>query len=136
MNWRVSGGAIGLLIAGLIFGALAAFFQALRWFVFGFSLPWGTVLMLVCLIVVIRGAVEALDSRWGGWAMYAGWLLATIAFAAETPGGDLVISGGGRQVAYLFGGVILGAAAATVRPGPLSGRPTPQVSSSADASSA
>jgi hypothetical protein len=32
------------------------------------------------------------------------------------PSGDLVISAGGRQMAYLLGGVIIGAAAATVPP--------------------
>lgn len=108
--------AVGMVLVGVVFGALAAFLQALRWFVWGVSVPWGTVLMLLALVVLVRGAVEGMHSRWAGWALYGGWLLATVVFAAETPSGDLVLSGGTRQVVYLFGGVILGAAAATVRP--------------------
>ncbi|MBK9740746.1 MAG: hypothetical protein IPO93_14895 [Actinobacteria bacterium] len=53
-------------------------------------------------------------TRWGGWAVLAGWLVATIGFSAESTSGDLALSGGTRQMTYLLGGVILGSAAATL----------------------
>ena len=106
--------AVAALAVGLLVGTLGAFLQASRMFVAGFAVPWGTVLVLLCLVVLVRGAVELADSRWAGWSLFAGWLAATVLFASPMPWGALVISAGGRQMAYLFGGVVLGAAAATV----------------------
>jgi hypothetical protein len=70
----------------------------------------------VALLVLVRAGIEITRSRWGGWIVLLAWIAATVAFAAELPSGDLVISAGGRQMAYLLGGVIIGAAAATVPP--------------------
>lgn len=106
-----AGFAIGLLV-----GVIGAFLQAARTVVAGITIPWGTALMLVVLLLVVRGAVEAARSRWAGWAAFAGWIVATVVFALEMPWGALVISAGGRQMAYLLGGVILASAAATVPP--------------------
>lgn len=82
----------------------------------GFTLPWGLVVALVALLVLVRAGIELTRSRWGGWIVLLAWIAATVAFAAELPSGDLVISAGGRQMVYLLGGVIIGAAAATVPP--------------------
>lgn len=106
--------AVAALLVGLLVGTLGAFLQASRAVVAGVPIPWGTVLVLVALVVLIRGAVELADSRWAGWALFAGWLGATVLFASPMPWGALVISAGNRQMAYLLGGVILGAMAATV----------------------
>lgn len=106
-----AGFAIGLLV-----GVVGAFVQAIRTVVAGVTIPWGTAFMLVVLLLVVRGAVEASGSRWAGWATFAGWIVATVVFASEMPWGALVISAGGRQMAYLLGGVILASAAATVPP--------------------
>lgn len=106
--------AVAALLVGLLVGTLGAFLQASRAVVAGIPIPWGTVLVLVALVVLIRGAVELADSRWAGWALFAGWLGTTVLFASPMPWGALVISAGNRQMAYLIGGVILGAMAATV----------------------
>ena len=61
----------------------------------------------------LAAVVSGIASRAGGWAVFVGWLASTVVMSAESPSGDLALSGGGRQMTYLLGGVILGAAAAT-----------------------
>jgi len=106
---------VGCLLAGVWVGVAGAFLQATR-LVVGITIPVGLVLMLSALIVLIRALIEATNTRWAGWLAFAGWLATTVLFAAEMPSGSLVISAGDRQMAYLVGGVILGAAAATIPP--------------------
>lgn len=107
-----------LLLLGLVIGIAGAFVQAQRlvletpWGVV--TVPWGVPLVWVALVVVVRGGVWALGSRWGGWAVAGGWLVATVALSAESPSGDVALSGGGRQFVYLLGGVILASAAASI----------------------
>lgn len=107
-----------LLLLGLVIGVAGAFIQAQRlvldtaWGVV--SIPWGVPVVWVGLVIVIRGGVWALGSRWGGWAVAGGWLAATVALSAESPSGDVALSGGGRQFVYLLGGVILASAAASI----------------------
>jgi hypothetical protein len=107
---------VGCVLAGAVIGISGAFLQGARAIVGGVALPWGLVVALVALLVLVRAGVEVTRSRWGGWLVLLTWIALTVAFAAELPSGDLVISAGGRQMAYLLGGVIVGAAAATVPP--------------------
>lgn len=107
---------LGCLLAGLAIGIAGAFLQGARILVGGVTIPWGLVVALVALLVLVRAGIEVTRSRWGGWIVLLAWIAATVAFAAELPSGDLVISAGGRQMGYLLGGVIIGAAAATVPP--------------------
>jgi len=109
-------GLIACLGAGILLGAIGAFLQGARLLLGGVSVPWGMVLSLIALIVLVRAAVDLTSTRWGGWILLLAWIAVTVAFAAELPSGDLVISAGGRQMTYLLGGVIGGAAAATVPP--------------------
>jgi hypothetical protein len=104
------------VLAGIVIGVAGAFLQGARLIVGGVTVPWGLVLALIALLVFIRAGIELTHSRWGGWIVLLLWIAATVAFAAELPSGDLVISAGGRQMVYLFGGVVIGAAAATVPP--------------------
>ena len=110
-------GALGLVALGVVIGAAGAFVQAARWIVdtpWGvWSIPWGVALVWVTLLIAVRGGTWLIRTRWGSWAVLLGWLGATIAFATDSPSGDLALSGGGRQMTYLIGGVILGSAAAT-----------------------
>lgn len=107
--------ALLLLVLGLLLGVIGAFVQAQRAIFDAFTLPWGVVITLLVLIAAIRGGVWLMMSRVGGWAVFAGWLIATVAMSAETQSGDMALSGGGRQMTYLVLGVIVGAAAATIK---------------------
>lgn len=108
---------VGVFLVGILVGVIGAFVQADRLIIsvpWGLLvIPWGMVLVILVLVSVIRGASWLVESRWGGSVLLAGWISATIVMAAESPSGDVALSGGGRQWVYLLGGVILGAAAAT-----------------------
>ncbi len=120
--WRWAGAGLGLLV-GAVIGLLGAFVQAQRLTLGDVTVPWGFVLVWVVLIVAVRAAAWAIGSRWGAWAVAVGWLGMTVAMSAESPSGDLAISGGTRQLVYLLGGVVLVSAAATIplpRPRPSS----------------
>ena len=109
-------GAVALAALGVAIGTVGAFVQAQRSLVdlpWGqATIPWGVPLVWIALLAGIRGGTWGLRTRWGGWAVLAGWLVATIGFSAESTSGDLALSGGTRQMTYLLGGVILGSAAA------------------------
>ena len=113
--------ALGLpiaLIRGGVNGVAGAFVQAQRllvdtpWGVL--AIPWGVLLVWVALVAVIRGATWGLGTRWGGWTVFVGWLVSTIALSADSPSGDVALSGGGRQLTYLLGGVVIASAAASL----------------------
>ena len=111
-------GGLALLLLGAVLGVVGAFVQAQRallelpWGMV--TVPWGVALVWIALIAAVRGGAWAIGTRWGSWAVQVGWLVLTVAMAAESPSGDLALSGGTRQMAYLLGGVILGSAAATL----------------------
>lgn len=115
VRWAV---VLLLVLVGLAIGVAGAFVQAQRLVLdtpWGLtSLPWGVPVVWIALVAAIRGGVWGLGTRWGGWAVAAGWLVATVAASAESPSGDVALSGGGRQLAYLLGGVILASAAASL----------------------
>jgi len=109
---------MGFVLMGFAIGVTGAFIQAQR-FILSFGdfvvvIPWGTVLLLIVIAVVTRLATVATGTRWAGWLFFTCWLAATVLLAADSPSGDLAISSGARQMVYLFGGIVLGAAAATL----------------------
>jgi hypothetical protein len=109
---------VAFAVMGVWVGVGGAFMQAQRVITsFGeyvIVIPWGLLLMLTVLVLMTRLATVATETRWGAWLFFTGWLASTILLAAESPSGDLAISSGGRQLAYLFGGVILSVAIATL----------------------
>jgi len=76
-------------------------------------IPWGMALMLLILLLLIRGGAWLVRTRFGGWAVLAGWLAGTVVMSTESPAGDLALAGGTRQWVYLLGGVVLGSVVAT-----------------------
>lgn len=115
--WRWLGGAL-LLVFGALIGLVGAFVQAQRVLVDlpwgATSIPWGVPIVWLALIAAIRAGTWAIATRWGGWLVLAGWLIVTVAMSAESPSGDVALSGGTRQLVYLLGGVVLASAAATL----------------------
>ena len=113
--------ALGLLLAlivGLTVGLAGAFVQAQRlladspWGVV--PIPWGVLLVWIALVAAIRGATWGLGTRWAGWVVFTGWLMSTVALSADSPSGDVALSGGGRQMTYLLAGVVIASAAASL----------------------
>ncbi|MFY9209300.1 MAG: DUF6113 family protein [Candidatus Nanopelagicales bacterium] len=109
---------IGFVLMGFAIGVTGAFIQAQRWVLsigdFIIVIPWGTAVILIAIVVVTRLATVAVGTRWAGWLFFSGWLAFTVILAAETSSGDLAISSGARQMVYLFGGIVLGTATATL----------------------
>lgn len=116
------GVALLAVLAGVLVGSIGAFVQATRdvWQIGTtvIAVPWGLVVMLILVVCTVRGSALLLGTRGGGWAALAGWLGATVLFAVDSPSGDVAISAGGRQVLYVIGGTILGAATSTFPVGP------------------
>jgi hypothetical protein len=108
----------GFVLMGFAIGVAGAFIQAQRVILvigdFVIVIPWGTALMLVAIILTTRLATIASGTRWAGWLFFTCWLAATVLLSADSPSGDLAISSGARQMVYLFGGIVLGTAAATL----------------------
>ena len=105
---------LALLVGGLLLGTAGAFVQADRLLVGGTAVPWGVVLVLVTLVLAVRGGAWLVRTRWGGAAVGVGWLAATLLFATSSPSGDIAITDGGRQLAYLALGVLLATIAALI----------------------
>lgn len=123
---------VGLLV-GILVGLLGAYVQAMRYVwdsPWGYVvIPWGALLVLLVLVLTVRGAAWLAMTRWSGWAAFLGWLVITILLSSESPGGSVALSGGGRQMFYLIGGVVLATATATI-PVPLRRRTEQAVSGS------
>ena len=109
---------LGALGVGLVVGLTGAFVQAHRSIlVFGdryLVIPWGAIVVLIVLVVAIRGLAKATSLRSVGWLVLSGWIATTVFMATETPGGDIAVSSGARQWAYLLVGAIVGSAMATL----------------------
>ena len=86
-GWRWLGVAL-LLVLGLVIGLAGAFVQAQRVLVEApwgpVSIPWGVPVVWFALLAAIRGGTWAVGTRWGGWAVLAGWLVVTVAMSAES----------------------------------------------------
>ncbi len=109
---------LGFVLMGFAIGVAGAFIQAQRFILsigdFVVVIPWGTALLLIAITFLSRLATVSARTRWAGWLFFSCWLAATVLLSADSPSGDLAISSGARQMVYLFGGIVLGAAAATL----------------------
>ncbi len=103
--------AAAMLVLGLFFGFIGAAIQTHTVTVGSVRLPSGAVLVLAVVVLVARAGAWWQGSRLGAVIFSIGWLVATLIMGSETPGGDLVITDGTRQLAYVVGGCMLLAAA-------------------------
>ena len=103
--------AAALLVLGLFFGFTGAMIQTHTLAVGSVRLPTGAVLVLVATVLVARASAWWQGSRLGAVTFSVGWLAATLMMGSETGAGDLILTSGTRQMAYLIGGTILLAAA-------------------------
>jgi hypothetical protein len=114
---RLGLAVIGLLV-GMLVGLAGAYVQAIRYIwdsPWGYVvIPWGALLVMLVLVLTVRGAAWLAMTRWSGWAAFVGWLVMTLVLSSESPGGSVALSGGGRQLFYLIGGVVIATATATI----------------------
>lgn len=108
-------GFVGVLAIGLVIGVVGGFVQSMRWVtpLAGLALPWGAVLATATALLAVRAAVWLLRRRSAGWVTLTGWVVGTLVVATRSPSGDLALSAGTRQWAYVLAVVVLGAAAST-----------------------
>lgn len=106
---------LAMTVAGIVIGVVGGFVQAVRWVTpwAGIAVPWGAVLAATTALLAVRAATWLLRRRSAGWVTLAGWVVGTFIVATSSPSGDLAISSGTRQWAYVLAVVVLGAAAAT-----------------------
>jgi hypothetical protein len=103
--------AATLVLVGLTAGFLGAILQTFVVWVGDVALPLGAVAVLIALLMLARASAWWVRSRWGAVVFSVGWFSTTLVMASTTPGGDLVLISGSRQVAYLVvGGLMLAAA--------------------------
>lgn len=103
--------AAALLVLGLFLGFIGAAIQTYQAALGSVQLPAGAVLVLVVVVLVARAGAWWQGSRLGAVAFSVGWVAATLVMGSETSAGDLLLTGGTRQLAYLIGGTTLLAAA-------------------------
>jgi hypothetical protein len=107
------GGAVGGVALGFLVGAGGSFFQAhtvrlgIRW-------PVGALFSLLVLGALAFSAALLARSRIGLGMVTAGWLLGVFVFTYGRPEGDVIIAADLPGYLYLFGGVIVLAALATL----------------------
>jgi hypothetical protein len=107
---RLAGRLLAVGLVGLLLGFAGAAGQWWTVEVAGVDLPVGAVLGLVTAALVVRAAAWWVGSRAGAIAGSVGWLAATLALGTTSPSGDLILSSGTRQVAYLVVGSMVLAA--------------------------
>lgn len=108
------GTAVVLAVGGVILGLFGGFLQAWTVSVLGFGFPVGLLLVLATLLACIRALIHAFTLRRAGVTFFLGWVVATVVLALPSGEGDIVIARSGWSMAYLFGGVVLGSAAANL----------------------
>lgn len=102
------------LLGGAALGLVGAFLQAADVTIGSVSLPIWAVIVLAAMAVTTRAITTSYGSRKPAVVWFLGWLLATLILAMTLPGGDQVIADGTAQLIYLFGGVVLGSAVASI----------------------
>ena len=100
-----------LVLLGLAAGTVGAMLQTFVVWVGDVPLPVGAVATVLVVVLMARAAAWWVRSRWGAIVFSVSWMAATLLMASTTPGGDLVLSNGTRQLAYLVLGAMLLAAA-------------------------
>lgn len=103
-----------VLFLGALLGLFGGFLQAVVVRIGSVPVPMGAVLVLACLVAAIRAVIHMFDTRRAGVSLLLGWLASSVLLALPGPGGDVVLTSQPQALGYLFGGVVLGTAAANI----------------------
>jgi hypothetical protein len=104
---------LGSVLLGLVVGVLGGFHHATEVNLAGFALPVGLALALLALVLaqLLAGAALAVV---GPMLVLLGWLMAAVVLGSSRPEGDLAVPAGAAGEGFLYGGFVLGLAAAMV----------------------
>jgi len=98
---------IGLgLVVGFLTGIAGLVVSRHEVFVAGVTWPWGLVVTLLAVPVVLTG-VGRVGSQGGAWAAAAGWFLPVALLVLVHPGGDQIPGQDTTGLAYLVLGLIV-----------------------------
>lgn len=107
-----------LVVLGVLLGVWGAFLVPAGPRVDGQVLSLGAALAIVVNPLAVRLGLRAVP-RWGGFLLLAGWTVVAVLLSIRTSGGSVVLPGSGDlagvALAYIVGGLVTGAVAATVR---------------------
>jgi hypothetical protein len=101
-----------MAVLGLMLGLVGSVVVAGRTTVGTVTLPWGLVLMLTAVVVLVRAIVWQSGTRATGLALMGGWFAATSAVLVYAPGSDVLLPDLTRSWVYVVGATILGLGAA------------------------
>ncbi|MCU0284355.1 MAG: DUF6113 family protein [Candidatus Nanopelagicales bacterium] len=107
---RLAGRLLAVAMVGLLIGLVGGVGQWWTLDVAGVGLPVGALLGIVTAALVVRACAWWVGSRAGAIASATGWLAATLMLGTTSASGDLILSSGTRQVAYLIVGSMVLAA--------------------------
>jgi hypothetical protein len=105
---------IWTFLGGIALGLVGGFLQAAEVTIGPASLPVWAVVVLAAMVVTMRAITTSYGSRKPAVTWFLGWLVVSLLLAVTSPAGDQVIADGNVPLFYLFGGVVLGSAFASV----------------------
>ena len=98
---------IGFVLGGVVAGVLGAVVQGDRRVTPEHVLPWGLVLVVIVLPILVRAASYLAGGRRGGALVALGWFAVTLVASGEGPGGDVILPSGTRTTWYLGASVVM-----------------------------
>jgi hypothetical protein len=107
---------IGSVLVSAAISVVAGFAQANRVVIFGIKIPYGLPLALALCILSVLWLNRFFGTRFAGLIFLVIWVITTLQFAIESPGGDLVLSATWYSSAYVIVGAILVSATAVLPP--------------------
>lgn len=107
---------MGSSLASLTISVVAGFAQANRLVIGGIKIPYGLPLALLICVVGVLWLNRFFGTRFAGLVFLVIWVITTLQFAIESPGGDLVLSATWYSSVYVIAGAILVSATAMAPP--------------------
>lgn len=107
---------LGSASASLAISVVAGFAQANRVVIVGIKIPYGLPLALLLCIFGVLWLNRFFGTRFAGLVFLVIWVITTLQFAIESPGGDLVLSATWYSSAYVIAGAVLVSASAMAPP--------------------
>lgn len=107
---------VGSAVVSLAICVVAGFAHANRVVIAGTNIPYGLPLALLLCVVGVLWLNRFFGTRLAGFVFLVIWVITTLQFAVESPGGDMVLAGAWYSLAYVVAGAILVSATCVLPP--------------------